>query len=62
MKLTIYTVDLGTAYVTTNAKSLDDYLDELNYFPKSFIKARNGAGDTVLVNVRNISAIEATKE
>lgn len=58
MKLVIYTIDGGTAYLTTNYSSLEKFMDNLNLFPKPFIKATNERGKEVLINVRNISAIE----
>lgn len=58
MNVIIYTVDGGIAYLKTDYSNLDKYMDALNLFPKPFIKATNRNGSKVLINTRNISAIE----
>ncbi len=58
MNIVIYTIDGGIAFLHINQHKLSEFMDELNLFPKPFIKATNGDGKEVLINTRNISAIE----
>ena len=58
MNIVIYTIDGGIAFLHINQHKLSEFMDELNLFPKPLIKATNGDGKEVLINTRNISAIE----